>query len=109
VIFSLSPMNCSTEAQPAPAGMSMAGIQQVKRVFQRQISEGHHPGAQLVVLQFGQVVLDLAGRFADLRNRRRVSPETLFLTWSVSKAFTMSCCTRPGSRRAGFMARCSIG
>ncbi|HEX9617689.1 MAG TPA: serine hydrolase domain-containing protein, partial [Anaerolineales bacterium] len=87
-------MNCSTEAQPAPAGMSTAGIQQVKRVFQRQISEGQHPGAQLVVLRFGQVVLDLADGFADLRHGRRVSPETPFLTWSVSKAFTGMCIHR---------------
>jgi CubicO group peptidase (beta-lactamase class C family) len=89
-----SELDFSTAVQPASAGMNVAGIRRVKEVFYRQIEDGQHPGAQLVVLRFDKVLLDLAAGIADLRNGRRVTPETPFLTWSVSKAFTGMCIHR---------------
>jgi CubicO group peptidase (beta-lactamase class C family) len=94
VTFSLSKLDTSTGVHTAPAGISIAGIERVKRIFYRQMEEGQHPGAQLVVLRFGQVVVDLASGLADLRTGRPVTPDTPFLTWSVSKAFTGMCIHR---------------
>lgn len=60
-------------------------------IFERQIACGQHPGAQLVVLRHGRAVLDRATGLADVRSRHAVTPQTPFLTCSVTKAFTGMC------------------
>jgi CubicO group peptidase (beta-lactamase class C family) len=87
-------MNPISEVQLASAGVNPEAVQGVKKIFLRQIREGLHPGAQLVVLRSGKVVLDLAEGIANLGSRRRVTPDTPFLTFSVSKAFTGLCVHR---------------
>ena len=42
-----------------------AAFQEVEQLFDQQIAEGLHPGAQLAVYHGGQLVLDLWGGLAD--------------------------------------------
>jgi CubicO group peptidase (beta-lactamase class C family) len=84
----------NAEAKPGSIGLNPDGIRQVVEIFDRQIAHGMHPGAQLVVLRHGQVGLDRAAGLANLNRKCPVTPETLFLTWSVSKAFTGMCIHR---------------
>jgi CubicO group peptidase (beta-lactamase class C family) len=71
--------------------MKPAAVANLAHTFERQMALGQHPGAQLVVVRHGQVVLDLAAGMADVRRQSPVMPETPFLTFSVSKAFTGMC------------------
>lgn len=78
-------------AAPEEAGMSPQGVQQIVRVFEQQLERGLHPGAQLVVLRHGRVIVDLARGIANLRDKKPVLPDTPFMTWSTTKPFTAMC------------------
>jgi CubicO group peptidase (beta-lactamase class C family) len=86
-----TPLDFSHEVPPESVGMNPAAIGNLAHIFERQIAEGQHPGAQFVVLRHGQVVLDRAAGVADVRRRTPVTPATPFLTFSVTKAFTGMC------------------
>ncbi len=75
----------------AQADNSSAAARHIREVFERQLAEGLHPGAQLVVAQNGRVVFDAAAGLADVRRRLPVTPDTPFLVYSVTKAFTAVC------------------
>jgi CubicO group peptidase (beta-lactamase class C family) len=79
------------EVDTQSIGMSPAGIQKIVRVFEDQIERGLHPGAQLVVLRKGQVVLDRASGVADRGRKLLVERNTPFLVFSISKSFTAMC------------------
>jgi hypothetical protein len=51
-------INYSNEVSPSSVDMSGSGVRDIVGVFNRQLADGLHPGAQLVVLRYGQVVLD---------------------------------------------------
>ncbi len=74
--------------------MTEGGVQRVCETFAGQLARGLHPGAQLVVLRRGRVILDLAGGWASIRPRRPVTHETPFLSWSCTKALTGMCVHR---------------
>lgn len=83
------PLEWTGEVAPETAGMSPHGVQAVVAVFDGMLARGLHPGAQLVVLRHGRVVIDRAGGATRLGlNRRAVTPDTPFLTFSVTKPFT---------------------
>lgn len=82
------------EVSPAAVGMRIAGVHHIVELFNRFLIEGWHPGAQLVVLRHGQVVVDRAAGLADVRRRTAVMPDTPFMTFSVTKAFTGMCVHR---------------
>ncbi len=86
-----SPITYLAPADPASAGMSEAGVRRINEIFDSQLARGLHPGAQLVVLRHGQVVVDRAAGLASIVRRTVVTPETPFLTWSCTKAFTGMC------------------
>ena len=71
--------------------MSREGIQRISAVFDDLVPDGINPGAQLTVMRNGHIVLDRFGGYADLRKKQRVSPETRFLTFSISKPFISMC------------------
>lgn len=81
-------------ADPVRAGFDEAGARAVERIFRDQIAAGLHPGAQIVVLRRGRVVVDLAAGLANLRRRLPVTHDTPFLTWSCTKALTGMCVHR---------------
>lgn len=72
-------------------GISTDGIKYVSEVFDRQLQEGLHPGAQLVVLKNGGVVLDRCGGYTGTSMEHQVTPDTRFLTFSITKPFTSAC------------------
>jgi CubicO group peptidase (beta-lactamase class C family) len=69
-------------------------VQAIRDVFEEQITRGLHPGAQLVVLLEGLPLVDLAAGLTHRAGKRPVTPETIFLTFSVTKAFTAACIHR---------------
>ncbi len=89
-----SPLSFGREAAPEALNLNANKVHQISAVFDRQLAEGLHPGAQLVVLLRGQVLLDRAAGLAQTRNALPVTPETPFLTFSCSKAFTSICVHR---------------
>ena len=72
-------------------GLSEAGLERLAQVFDRQIADGLHPGAQLVVARRGQIVFERAGGWADVRRRAPVTLDTPFLVYSATKPFTAVC------------------
>ena len=72
-------------------GISTDGIEYVSEVFDRQLQEGLHPGAQLVVLKNGGVVLDRYGGYTGTGGKHKITPDTRFLVFSLTKAFTSAC------------------
>jgi CubicO group peptidase (beta-lactamase class C family) len=86
-----TPITYDREVSPASVGMSDASVRRIMATFEGQLARGLHPGAQMVVLRHGQVVVDRAAGIANLVRRTRVTPETPFLTWSCTKAFTGMC------------------
>jgi CubicO group peptidase (beta-lactamase class C family) len=66
-------------------------VQRIVEVFARQLAQGLHTGAQLVVLRDGQVILDRAAGFTDASRRQPVTPDTPFHLYSCSKALTAVC------------------
>lgn len=72
-------------------GISTDGFDYVSEVFDRQLQEGLHPGAQLVVLNNGRVVLDRYGGYTGTSMEYQVTPDTRFLTFSLTKVFTSVC------------------
>lgn len=84
-------LDFTTEVPPEEAGMSPEGVQHIVQVFEQQFERGLHPGAQLVVLRNGRVVVDRARGIANLRRKTPVLPDTPFNTWSTTKPFTAMC------------------
>lgn len=53
--------------------------------------QGEHPGASLMIIQDGKVVLQRNYGYADLEHREKVTAATNFRLASVSKQFTATC------------------
>jgi CubicO group peptidase (beta-lactamase class C family) len=92
------PLDFNHLASPESVGMSPAGVHRILQVFEDQLARGLHPGAQLVVLRYGQVVVDFARGIANLHRNTPVLPSTPFLTWSTSKPFTAMCIHQLGEQ-----------
>ena len=73
-----NPIQWRAEVSPSAVGMRDEGVAKIKDVFDSQLVDGLHPGAQLVVLRKGQVVVDRAGGIANERRGLKVGPETIF-------------------------------
>jgi CubicO group peptidase (beta-lactamase class C family) len=83
-----SPLDFSQISPPQDAGIDPDALQRLDALFDRQIAEGLHPAAQMVVIKNGQVIFDrAAGSFRG----QPVQPDTPFYCFSVSKAFTGMC------------------
>ncbi|MFL7893273.1 MAG: serine hydrolase domain-containing protein [Anaerolineales bacterium] len=85
------PIEFSAKEDSAHLGISESGRQRIKQVFDDQIDRGLHPGAQIVVLRWGHVILDFSEGFTSKNNKVPISPDTQFLVFSLTKPFT-SCC-----------------
>jgi CubicO group peptidase (beta-lactamase class C family) len=83
-----SPLAFSGEVALESVRMSDSGVRHIVEVFNRQMADGLHPGAQLVVLRHGQVVVDRVAGIANVARGTPVTPETPFMTYSVSKTLT---------------------
>ncbi len=81
----------ATLTTPETVSMNPAGLEEVTRVFNRQISEGLHPGAGLAVYRYGSLVLDIHGGVADSGTGRRVDAGTMFVLFSSTKPLAASC------------------
>ncbi len=78
----------ATMTTPDAVAMDSQKLELVKQLFQRQISEGLHPGAGLAVYRYGNLVLDIHGGIADTGP---VTAETMFVLMSSTKPLTASC------------------
>lgn len=78
----------SQPADPQAVGVDPKSLALLAELFDRQITAGLHPAAQMVVLKDGQVIFDRVG---GSYNGRPVTPDTPFYSFSVTKAFTGMC------------------
>ena len=79
------------ESSESINGMSRKGVKRISEVFDKQIQQGIGPGAQLIVMKDGQIILDRYGGYADTKKKHLVSPNTRFLAFSISKSFISAC------------------
>ena len=80
-----------TLTSPETVSMSAAGLEEVTRLFHRQIADGVHPGAGLAVYRYGKPVLDIHGGVADSKTGRPVDAETMFVLFSSTKPLAAAC------------------
>ncbi len=73
---------------PQDAGIDPQALRSLANLFDRQLDQGLHPAAQMVVLKDGQVIFD---RAAGSFNGKPTTPETPFYCFSAAKAFTGMC------------------
>jgi CubicO group peptidase (beta-lactamase class C family) len=85
------PLSYRGEVDPESVGMSSTGVAAIAQEFESQYEQGLHPGAQLVILRRGQVVLDRYIGYAHQNHRNPILPSTPFLVFSISKPFTAIC------------------
>jgi CubicO group peptidase (beta-lactamase class C family) len=71
--------------------MKDEGVKKIIDHYESHLSEELHPGSQLVLLRKGQVVLDRAEGFANVRRKLAMTPSTPFHCFSVTKPFTAMC------------------
>ena len=90
----LAPLAYTGVVNPVAVDMTDAGVRRIVDIFNRQLNDGLHPGAQLVVLRHGQVVVDRASGLANKARMIPVTPDTMFMTYSVSKALVGMCIHR---------------
>ena len=81
----------ATLTTPETVSMNPAGLEKVEQIFNRQISEGLHPGAGLAVYRYGSLVLDIHGGAADQNTGRRVDDKTMFVLFSSTKPLAGAC------------------
>ncbi len=79
----------ATMTTPDAVAMDSQKLEQVRQLFQRQISDGLHPGAGLAVYRYGNLVLDIYGGFVG--TGKPVTAETMFVLMSSTKPLTASC------------------
>ena len=79
------------ETSPALVRMKDQAVKEIIAIHASQLSEGLHPGSQLVVLRNGCVVVDRASGIANVRRKWMVTPDTPFNCFSISKPFTAIC------------------
>ncbi len=70
------------------SGLGAAGIGRITEVFNRQLDEDLHPGAQLAVYRDGQLVLELFGGVTAPGGDAPVTSRTLYQIRSTTKALT---------------------
>ena len=79
----------ATLTAPDAVAMDSQKLEQVKMLFQKQISDGDHPGAGLAVYRYWNLVLDIHG--GNMRDGQPVTDETMFVLMSSTKPLTASC------------------
>lgn len=73
------------------SGKSDIDFESVNKVFDQQIHEGLHHGAQLVVHRHGDMLIDLSAGYSGKSKKIPITPETNFLTFSLTKPYTSVC------------------
>jgi CubicO group peptidase (beta-lactamase class C family) len=79
------------EITPSTVGMNDLGVKKILDVYHSQLSDGLHYGSQLVVLRNGNIILDRSNGLANLQRKLKVTPNTLFHCFSITKPFTAIC------------------
>ncbi|MDH7483595.1 MAG: serine hydrolase domain-containing protein, partial [Spirochaetales bacterium] len=65
-----------------------SGFESLVRVFESQIEQGLHAGAQICVRRGTELLCDWWGGMADARTHRPVACSTPFMVYSATKALT---------------------
>ncbi len=81
-------MHTQTIPDPTAAGLSAAGVARLAEVLHAQYTAGQFAAAQLAVRRRGQLAVNLA---IGTARGKPVTPDTPFLVFSCSKAFTGIC------------------
>jgi CubicO group peptidase (beta-lactamase class C family) len=78
---------CGQTAAPISAAIPDDRVTQVEALFE-PLNEGKQPGAAVLIVKDGQVVLQQGFGYADIENDVRISADSSFRLASVSKQFT---------------------
>ena len=78
---------CGQTAAPISAAIPDDRVAQVEALFE-PLNEGKQPGAAVLIVKDGQVVLQQGFGYADIENDVRISADSSFRLGSVSKQFT---------------------
>ena len=81
----------AAEIQPSSPAMNDPAVKKIVHVYESQLSEGLHPGSQLVVLRHGDILIDRADGVANVGQKLKVTPDTPFNCFSITKPFTAVC------------------
>ncbi len=68
--------------------LSPEKLSELKTLFQEQLDSGLHPGASMAVYHRGKLVLDIYGGIADIPTATPVNSDTMFVTFSCTKAIS---------------------
>jgi len=68
-----------------------ARFSRLAEIFDGQIAQGLHPGAQICVRHRGEIVFERWGGHRDSARRHEVDRDTMFMVYSSTKAFTAAC------------------
>lgn len=79
------------EVLPSRVKMKDQGVIKIIDVYASQLAKGYHQGSQLVILRNGKIIVDRADGFANVRRKLKVTPNTPFNCFSITKPFTAIC------------------
>jgi putative ATP-binding cassette transporter len=68
--------------------LTAEGIEQINEYAEKNMKDGKVPGMSVVIVKGGKTVYQNCFGYADLENKKPVTPETLFEMGSTSKSFT---------------------
>jgi CubicO group peptidase (beta-lactamase class C family) len=73
---------------PVSAGFSQGGLTRIGNYMRNEVATGKIPGALLLIQQHGRPVLFEGFGVQDIDSKRRMSADTIFRLYSMSKAVT---------------------
>ena len=76
---------------PSVVGITREGVSKINQVYDMQLAEKLHQGSQLVVLRNGRIIVDRADGIANVKRNTKVTPDTPFHCFSVTKPITAIC------------------
>jgi CubicO group peptidase (beta-lactamase class C family) len=75
-------------ARPEELGFSSQRLSQVDRLYQEKVDRGEIAGVVVLIARHGKVAHQGAIGFADVGKRRKMTPDTIFRIYSMTKPIT---------------------
>jgi CubicO group peptidase (beta-lactamase class C family) len=69
-------------------GLDPKGVESLAAAFRSQLEKNRHPGAQLALCRNGKLILEMGGGIARKTPEQKVTPETMFVLFSCTKAWS---------------------
>ncbi|PCC68147.1 CubicO group peptidase, beta-lactamase class C family [Nannocystis exedens] len=82
------PPECASTAAPHPFHLASAALERLDAAARRAVADGEVPGLAVGVVRQGRLVFSRGFGSADLEQGTRITPDTVFRIFSVTKVFT---------------------